>query len=282
MTEDGMELEVQANAKVNLALDILGVREDGYHDLDGVMQEIALHDTLTIENGRGGFVLFCDHPHLKLDENNLIYKAWNALRDRTADDSVIIELEKRIPLSAGLGGGSADAAATLVGLNRLWNLGLGDEELIKIAGGIDSDTAFFIRGGTQRAQGRGNILTPLPRFSQKPLLLINTGDTISSRYVYDRVEPNGTVPVSKMIDLLQYDNLKAYPLMRNHMESVSFDSIPKLAKIKKELEESGALAALMSGSGPTMFGIYETMEQAEEAYERFRDQYSFVLLTRTV
>ncbi len=277
-----MELEVQANAKVNLALDILGVREDGYHDLDGVMQEIALHDTLTIENGRGGFVLFCDHPHLKLDENNLIYKAWNALRDRTADDSVIIELEKRIPLSAGLGGGSADAAATLVGLNRLWNLGLGDEELIKIAGGIDSDTAFFIRGGTQRAQGRGNILTPLPRFSQKPLLLINTGDTISSRYVYDRVEPNGTVPVSKMIDLLQYDNLKAYPLMRNHMESVSFDSIPKLAKIKKELEESGALAALMSGSGPTMFGIYETMEQAEEAYERFRDQYSFVLLTRTV
>lgn len=277
-----MELEVQANAKVNLALDILGVREDGYHDLDGVMQEIALHDTLTIENGRGGFVLFCDHPHLKLDENNLIYKAWNALRDRTADDSVIIELEKRIPLSAGLGGGSADAAATLVGLNRLWNLGLGDEELIEIAGGIDSDTAFFIRGGTQRAQGRGNILTPLPRFSQKPLLLINTGDTISSRYVYDRVEPNGTVPVSKMIDLLQYDNLKAYPLMRNHMESVSFDSIPKLAKIKKELEESGALAALMSGSGPTMFGIYETMEQAEEAYERFRDQYSFVLLTRTV
>lgn len=277
-----MELEVQANAKVNLALDILGVREDGYHDLDGVMQEIALHDTLTIENGRGGFVLFCDHPHLKLDENNLIYKAWNALRDRTLDDSVIIELEKRIPLSAGLGGGSADAAATLVGLNRLWNLGLGDEELIEIAGGIDSDTAFFIRGGTQRAQGRGNILTPLPRFSQKPLLLINTGDTISSRYVYDRVEPNGTVPVSKMIDLLQYDNLKAYPLMRNHMESVSFDSIPKLAKIKKELEESGALAALMSGSGPTMFGIYETMEQAEEAYERFRDQYSFVLLTRTV
>lgn len=277
-----MELEVQANAKVNLALDILGVREDGYHDLDGVMQEIALHDTLTIENGRGGFVLFCDHPHLKLDENNLIYKAWNALRDRTADDSVIIELEKRIPLSAGLGGGSADAAATLVGLNRLWNLGLGDEELIEIAGGIDSDTAFFIRGGTQRAQGRGNILTPLPRFSQKPLLLINTGDTISSRYVYDRVEPNGTVPVSKMIDLLQYDNLKAYPLMRNHMESVSFDSIPKLARIKKELEESGALAALMSGSGPTMFGIYETMEQAEEAYESFRDQYSFVLLTRTV
>lgn len=277
-----MELEVQANAKINLTLDILGVRDDGYHDLDGVMQEIALHDTLTIENGRGGFVLFCDHPHLKLDENNLIYKAWDALRDRVEDDSIIVELEKRIPLSAGLGGGSADAAATLVGLNRLWNLNLTDEELIEIAGDIDSDTAFFIRGGTQRAQGRGNVLTPLPRFSQKPVLLVNTGDTISSRYVYDRVETNGKIPVSKMIDLLQYDNLKAYSMMKNQMESVSFESIPKLAEIKKKLEESGALAALMSGSGPTMFGVYETMEQAEDAYTRFQGRYPFVLLTRTV
>ncbi|WP_066924759.1 4-(cytidine 5'-diphospho)-2-C-methyl-D-erythritol kinase [Murdochiella massiliensis] len=277
-----MELEVQANAKINLTLDILGVRDDGYHDLDGVMQEIALHDTLTIENGRGGFVLFCDHPHLKLDENNLIYKAWDALRDRVEDDSIIIELEKRIPLSAGLGGGSADAAATLVGLNRIWNLNLTEEELIEIAGGIDSDTAFFIRGGTQRAQGRGNILTPLPNYSQKPVLLVNTGDTISSRYVYDRVEANGKIPVSKMIDLLQYDNLKAYTMMKNQMESVSFESIPKLAEIKEKLEESGALAALMSGSGPTMFGLYETMEQAEDAYTRFQGRYPFVLLTRTV
>lgn len=277
-----MELEVQANAKINLTLDILGVRDDGYHDLDGVMQEIALHDTLTIENGRGGFVLFCDHPHLKLDENNLIYKAWDVLRDRVEDDSIIVELEKRIPLSAGLGGGSADAAATLVGLNRLWNLNLTDEELIEIAADIDSDTAFFIRGGTQRAQGRGNVLTPLPRFSQKPVLLVNTGDTISSRYVYDRVETNGKIPVSKMIDLLQYDNLKAYSMMKNQMESVSFESIPKLAEIKKKLEESGALAALMSGSGPTMFGVYETMEQAEDAYTRFQGRYPFVLLTRTV
>ncbi len=277
-----MELELQANAKINLALDVVAVREDGYHDLDGVMQEIALHDTLTIENGRGGFVLFCDHPHLKLDENNLIYKAWDALRDRVTDDSVIVELEKRIPLSAGLGGGSADAAAMLVGLNRLWNLNLTEEELIEIAGTIDSDTTFFIQGGTQRAQGRGNVLTPLPNFSQKPVLLINTGDTISSRYVYDRVELNGTIPVSKMIDLLQFDNLKAYTMMQNQMESVSFESIPKLLEIKSQLRESGALAALMSGSGPTMFGLYETMEQAEEAYKRFEGKYPFVLLTRTV
>lgn len=170
----------------------------------------------------------------------------------------------------------------LVGLNRLWNLNLTDEELIEVAGTIDSDTAFFIQGGTQRAQGRGNVLTPLPNFSQKPVLLINTGDTISSRYVYDRVELNGTIPVSKMIDLLQFDNLKAYTMMQNQMESVSFESIPKLLEIKSQLRESGALAALMSGSGPTMFGLYETMEQAEEAYTRFKGEYPFVLLTRTV
>ena len=87
-----MELELQANAKINLSLDVIGMRDDGYHDLDGVMQEIALHDTLDIENGRGGFVLFCNHPNLKLDENNLIYRAWSALRDRVEDDSVIIEM----------------------------------------------------------------------------------------------------------------------------------------------------------------------------------------------
>lgn len=277
-----MELELQANAKINLSLDVIGMRDDGYHDLDGVMQEIALHDTLDIENGRGGFVLFCNHPNLKLDETNLIYRAWSALRDRVEDDSVIIELKKEIPLSAGLGGGSADAAATLVGLNRLWNLGLTEEDLMEIAATIDSDTAFFIRGGTQRAQGRGTVLTKLPPFSQKPVILINTGDTISSRYVYDRVESNGRIPISKMIDLLQYDNLKAYGLMKNQMESVTFDSIPQLAEIKKELLATGALAALMSGSGPTMFGLYETMEQAETAYSSLYGKYPFVVLTRTV
>ena len=114
------------------------------------------------------------------------------------------------------------------------------------------------------------------------MILINTGDTISSRYVYDRVESNGRIPISKMIDLLQYDNLKAYGLMKNQMESVTFDSIPQLAEIKKELLATGALAALMSGSGPTMFGLYETMEQAETAYSSLYGKYRFVVLTRTV
>ncbi|MDD7592667.1 MAG: 4-(cytidine 5'-diphospho)-2-C-methyl-D-erythritol kinase [Peptoniphilaceae bacterium] len=277
-----MEIEMQANAKVNLALDVLAEREDGYHELDGVMQEIGLHDTLTLETGRGGFVLFCDHPHLKLNEHNLIYRAWEALRDRVEDDAVIIELEKHIPLSAGLGGGSADAAATLLGLNELWNLELSDEELMDIAATIDSDTAFFIRGGTQRAQGRGTDLTKLPSFYGKPLLLINTGETISSRYVYARVQPNGALGVSELIDAMPYSNMKAYTLMQNHLESVAFDSVPHLLKIKQELLDSGALAALMSGSGPTMFGLYEDVEEAEAAEQRFRGRYPFVYLTQTV
>ncbi len=277
-----MELEMQANAKINLALDVLGVREDGYHELDGVMQEIGLHDTLTIETGRGGFVLFCDHPHLKLDENNLIYRAWSALRTRTEDDAVVIELQKRIPVSAGLGGGSADAAATLIGLNQLWGLELSEEELISVAETIDSDTAFFIRGGTQRAQGRGTDLTRLPSFHGKPVLLLNTGDTISSRYVYERVKTNGTIPVSQIIDAMQFDNFKVYPMLKNQLETVALEMTPRLRQLKQELLDEGALCALMSGSGPTLFAIYEDHVQAERAAEHFRSRVPFVYLTRTV
>lgn len=277
-----MEIEMQANAKVNLALDVIAEREDGYHELDGVMQEIGLHDTLTLENGRGGFTLFCDHPHLKLDEHNLIYRAWDALRDRVEDDAIIVELEKHIPVSAGLGGGSADAAATLLGLNALWGLQLSDEELMDIAGTIDSDTAFFIRGGTQRAQGRGTELTKLSTFYGKPILLINTGETISSRYVYERVQTNGAMHIDELADAMAYSNIKPYTLMQNQLESVVFDSVPHLAKIKQELLDSGALAALMSGSGPTMFGLYENVEEAEAAKEVFEARYPFVYLTQTV
>lgn len=277
-----MEIEIQANAKINLALDVLGERADGYHELDGIMQEIELHDTLTIETGRGGFVLFCDHPLLKLDEHNLIYRAWDALRDRVEDDAVIIELEKNIPVSAGLGGGSADAAATLIGLNQLWNLGLSEEELLEVATTIDSDTAFFIRGGTQRAQGRGTDLTKLSGFYGKPVLLLNSGDTISSRYVYERVSPNGTIPIAQIIDAMQYDNMKVYTMLENHLETVAFESVPMLKDLKKELEDTGALVAQMSGSGPTLFAFYEDIEEAEAAEAHFEGRVPFVCLTRTV
>ncbi len=277
-----MDIERQANAKINLALDVLSEREDGYHEIDTIMQEIDLHDTLSIEKGRGGFVLTCDHPDLKLDDSNLIYKAWRALRDRAEEDSVVIELTKRIPIAAGLAGGSTDAAATLLGLNELWSLHLSEEELKDIAGELGSDVPFFIKGGTARACGRGEILTPLKNYYGKALLLVNNGESLSSRYVYQHIKPNGKVRISNLIDLMSYDSPKAYSLMQNHLESVSFQEVPELAKIKRELEEQGAQLALMSGSGPTMFGIFNDLEDAQKAAEYFVDRYAFVQVARTV
>lgn len=277
-----MEVEIQANAKVNLALDVLREREDGYHEIDTIMQEISLHDTLTIEKGRGGFVLACDEPKLRLDDSNLVYKAWNALRDRVEDPSVIIEIEKQIPIAAGLAGGSADAAATLCGLNELWGLELSQEELENIAAAIDSDSSFFIRGGTQRAQGRGEILTPLPSFYGRPLLLINTGDTLSTRSVYEKTRVNGKIPVSELIDYLGMERTKAYSLMQNQLENASFEILPKLKEIKMELQKTGALVSMMSGSGPTIFAIYESMDEAEKAQHLFEPKFPFVFLARTV
>lgn len=277
-----MELELQANAKINLALDVLGEREDGYHEIDTIMQEISLHDNINMENGRGGFVLFCDHPMLKLDESNLIYKAWDLMRPLAEDDSVIIELEKNIPLAAGLGGGSSDAAATMRGLNFLWGLNLSDDELEEMAKKIDSDTAFFIKGGTQRGRGRGNELESLPNFYGHNILLLNPGETISSRYVYEHVKKNGKIAISEIADMMSNDNPKVFSMFENQLESVSMSLMPQLETMKIDLKNTGAMCYLMSGSGPTMFGIYEDSSQAEKAEEALRGKYSMVTLVKSL
>lgn len=277
-----MEIEVQANAKINLALDVLGERPDGYHEVDTILQEIGLHDRLTIENGRGGFVLFCNDLQLKLDENNLIYKAWSALRHLVEDDSVIIELEKNIPIAAGLGGGSADAAAILRGLRQLWNLDLTDEDLETIARTIDSDTAFFIQGGTQRGRGRGADLEKLEAFSGHNLLVLNSGDTISSRYVYEHVRPNGKIPMDEIVDRMAQNSPKVFGLFQNQLETVSMQAIPILSTMRQDLLNTGAMCALMSGSGPSLFGIYEDQATAERAEEALRGKYPLVYRTRTI
>lgn len=279
-----MDVEVQANAKINLALDVLGERADGYHEIDSIMQEIDLHDTLSVEKGRGGFVFFCDDSNLKLDESNLVYKAWDLLRDRVdpEDQSVVVELEKAIPMAAGLGGGSSDAAAMLRALNDLWELDLEDAELESLGLELGSDVPFFIRGGTQRVRGRGEVLTPLDRWDGKLVLLVNPGEAISTQYVYDRIRPNGKLRISELVSLLAVDSPQAYAMMGNHMETVTLKALPKLAQIKEELVAAGAELSLMSGSGATIFGIFSDEEKAKAAEQKCRLKYPFVHLSSTL
>lgn len=280
--EGAMEFEIKANAKINLALDVLGEREDGYHEIDTIMQEIDLYDTITIDEGRGGFVLSCDDPALELDDRNLVYRAWALLKERAANPSVVIHIEKRIPIAAGLAGGSSDCAATLVGLNRLWGLNLEVEELAALGAQLGSDVPFFLYGGTARATGRGEIIEPLKSFRGRDVLLVNCGESLSSRYVYERVKTSGQIPMEELIDHMAVDAPKAYSLMANVMEPVSFEKIPELKDIVSEMERSGAIVARMSGSGPTVFGIFENTEVLEQAKSRFEKRYTFVFPCHTI
>lgn len=277
-----MEVEMRANAKINLALDVLGDREDEYHEVDMILQEIALADTVWIEEGRGGFVLTCDDPSLALDANNLIFKAWEALKDRVEDNAVVIELEKRIPMQAGLGGGSSDAAATLKGLNKLWDLNLEDEELEEIGATIGSDVPFFIRGGTQRGQGRGEKLTPLRGWYGHPILLVNPGEGLSTAYVYGQVESNGKIPVEELAHGIDANLGQVTGLMQNQLETVAVTLQPKLRQIKKELMDLGAVHAMVSGSGPTVFGIFKDRETVKKAQRMLEAAYPFVYATDTI
>lgn len=277
-----MEVEMRANAKINLALDVLDDREDGFHEVDMILQEIDLGDNLTIEEGRGGFVLTCDNPDLALDRNNLIFKAWEAMKDRVEDNAVVIELEKRIPIQAGLGGGSSDAAATLKGLNKLWDLDLSDEELEEIGAGLGSDVPFFIRGGTQRGQGRGEILTPLRNWYGHQVLLVNPGEGLSTAFVYGQVENYGKIRVAELAHAIDSNTAQLTDLMQNQLETVTLSLQPKLRQIKKELKDLGAQAAMVSGSGPTVFGIFEDPGSLEKARRIMESAYPFVFSATTL
>lgn len=277
-----MEVEMRANAKINLALDVLDDREDGFHEVDMILQEIDLGDNLTIEEGRGGFVLTCDDPDLALDRNNLIFKAWEAMKDRVEENAVVIELEKRIPIQAGLGGGSSDAAATLKGLNKLWDLDLSDEELEEIGAGLGSDVPFFIRGGTQRGQGRGEILTPLRNWYGHRILLVNPGEGLSTAFVYGQVGNYGKIRVTELAHAIDSNTAQLTDLMQNQLETVTLSLQPKLRQIKKELKDLGAQAAMVSGSGPTVFGIFDDPGSLEKARRIMESAYPFVFSATTL
>ena len=277
-----MELEIQANAKINLALDVIGQRPDGYHEIDTIMQEISLGDLITIEPGRGGLVLFSDDPSLDLGPANLVYQAWELLKDQAEDDAVVIDIQKRIPMAGGLGGGSADAAATLRGLNTLWKLHHTEEELEEIAAKLGSDVPFFIRGGTQRARGRGEKLTTLKSCEGKHLLLLNSGDSLSSRLVYNTAKIKTEMYMEGLTHYLATDSPRSYTLMKNELESAAISLLPHLQQMKEELIQAGALTAMVSGSGPTVFGLFETDQEMERAKAHFTGRYPFVKGARTL
>lgn len=266
-----MPLILHARAKVNLLLDVLFRREDGYHELSTVLQSVALSDTLEFRPARH-LQVTADHSALPAGAANLAGRAAAALaaacgRIGGAD----IRITKRIPVAAGLGGGSADAAAALVGLNMLWQLGLSADELRRVAATLGSDVPFCISGGTALAAGRGEILTPLGPLPDWWILLVKPPFAVSTAEVYRNFRPAAVTvhpDIGRMVAAIRRrDRAGVAANMANVLETVTVSAHPVLGEIKRRLLRAGAEACLMSGSGPTVFALFADRAAAAAAAE---------------
>ena len=269
MSDDASRLTLKAPAKINLALEVAGKRPDGYHEVAMIMQSVSLHDTLILSLQESDITLMCDRPELPCDHSNLAYRAAELLRREVGvARGVKIELNKRIPLAAGLAGGSTDAAAVLKGLNRLWGLALSPVELEQLAARLGSDVPFCLWGGTSLATGRGEILTPLPDFAGHGVVLANPPLHVSTAWVYGNYR--GAVgnrrrdlsPLRRSIE--QQDFAAVADTLFNDLETVTVPAYPQVAEIKEQLLQAGAAGVLMSGSGPTVFALTPDFASAAE------------------
>lgn len=282
------EIIIESHGKINLGLDVLYKREDGYHEINTIMQEIDLRDTLTIRDRKEDIVLKCNHKDLPLDSTNLVYKAWKKIQEKTGiNRGIEVDIHKRIPIAAGLAGGSSNAAKTLIGINKLWGLGLNEEELRNIGVEIGADVPFCIMGGTALATGIGEKLERLKGFVGKDLLIINPGMSISTAEVYNSLKLTNKprVDINKIISSIENNDLKSLgENMVNVMEEVVVDKYPIIREIKEDMVSYGALASLMSGSGPTVFGFFDDMEKLQFSKEKLKDKYTkgTVLLAKTI
>lgn len=270
------KLELKALGKINLGLDVLGRRENGYHDVKMVMQTVYLYDKIILQKTKTpGIRLKTNLFYLPVNENNLAYRAAKLLIDEFhIQEGVYITLEKHIPVAAGMAGGSSNAAAALYGLNRIFRLGLTEQELMERGVRLGADVPYCIMRGTVLAEGIGEELTPLSPMPRCYVLLAKPPISVSTKLVYEKLdacEINDHPDIDGIISGLEAGNLKQITSrMGNVLERVTMEEYPVIKKIKDMMKEEGALNALMSGSGPTVFGIYEDRNTARQAADRIK------------
>lgn len=272
------KIKLKALGKINLGLDVLGRRPNGYHDVRMVMQTVYLYDQILLEKtDKEGISLETILFYLPVNENNLAYRAAKMLIDEFAiKEGVHISLEKHIPVAAGMAGGSSNAAAVLYGMNRLFQLGLTDQELMDRGVQLGADVPYCIMRGTVLAEGIGEKLTPLPAMPKCHVLLAKPPISVSTQKVYEKLDAQ---KVTKHPDIdgillgLQTGDLKKITSsMGNVLENVTITEYPQIESIKDVMKEEGALNAMMSGSGPTVFGIYDDKMLARRAAARIREE----------
>ena len=271
-------LKLKAYGKINLALDVLRKREDGYHDVRMIMQTVGIYDQLELQATRKpGIAVETNLSYLPVNENNLVYQAAKLLMDEFSVKSGIhITLRKFIPVAAGMAGGSSDAASVLFGVNKMFNLGLSREELMKRGVKIGADVPYCLLRGTALSEGIGEKLTPLPAMPQCRVLIAKPGISVSTKLVYENLNINARSgdchpDIDGMVQAIQKQDLQEVAKkFGNVLELVTAKKYPIIEEIKAVMKKNGALNALMSGSGPTVFGFFTDERAAQKAYEELR------------
>ena len=272
------KIQLKALAKINLGLDVLRRREDGYHEVKMIMQTISLYDELMLKKIKKPEIqLRTNLPYLPTNENNLAYQAAKLLMEEyQIPGGLLIQLEKKIPVAAGMAGGSSDAAAVLWGVNQMYHLGLSRKELMERGVRLGADVPYCILRGTALAEGIGEKLKTLPPMPKCYLLIAKPGISVSTKFVYENLHVNVLEAkkhpdVDAMITALRQKDLALLSArMGNILELVTIPAHPVIDKIKQEMQKAGALGAMMSGSGPTVFGIFDTQPKARKAYRALR------------
>lgn len=268
-------IKIRAYAKINLSLDVIGKRHDGYHDLCMIMQSVELHDVVTVKINQDNenITIQCDKVNVPADDTNTAYKATSLMRDTFGiKHGISVYIQKNIPVAAGMAGGSSDAAAVIKAIDRMFNLALTLDDMARIGKNIGADVPYCIYGGTMLAQGIGDILTPLPSFCDVPVVILKPKISVSTSWVYsnydgskvyDRPDTDSLIDAIKKTDILSVASQ-----MKNVLESVTAEKHKVINEAKRALIKEGACGSVMSGSGPSVFGLFLTYGDAYAAYKK--------------
>lgn len=278
-------IKINGYAKINLSLDVLSKREDGYHNLQMIMQSLELHDEITLERISSGIVIDCNAMYVPVNSSNIAYKAAELMMRKYAlSGGVKIAINKNIPVAAGLAGGSTDAAAVIKGMNSMFGLNKSQEELMTLGKAIGADVPYCIMGGTALAEGIGERLTKLKPLSNIPVILVKPRIGVSTAWVYGNLNINeikDRPQTDRLIEAISKQDIKFISKnMKNVLESVTIKKYSIINDIKERLVKLGSIGSMMSGSGPTVFGIFENKRMAESAFNTLKQSEHECILTQ--
>ena len=271
-------IKLRARAKINLGLDVIGLRDDGYHEVRMIMQTVGLYDRIIIEKTKSpGIAITSNLPYIPLNENNLMYKTADMLISEFGiKEGVSMDLNKFIPVAAGMAGGSSDAASVLYGMNKIFDLGLSMRELMERGVRIGADVPYCIMRGTALAEGIGEKLTRLAPMPECSVIVAKPAINVSTKLVYESLDMNGVEShpdIDAVIDGLESKNLhKIADNMGNVLEKVTIPMHPVIDAIKKDMCSHGAINSMMSGSGPTVFGLFDDKKAAKSCLDYLRNK----------